>query len=263
MFSRLETWFEWLQADPVNFLIYAFILTATVLISLTFHEVAHGYVAYRCGDPTAKMLGRLSLNPLKHMDPIGTLCMFLLGFGWAKPVPVNPRNFTNYRRDDFLVSIAGVTVNFSLFILSTAALVAIRSFVWTSEALMYIEFDQLMIVGDMYAQFANPGLSEAVAPLVKTPWLLYVQQFLSMFASINLGLGIFNLLPIPPLDGFHVFNDILLKGRLRLDAKAFRISQAIVLLLCFSGVVGSLMGTVMDAVQSSVLNLFLMMTGGA
>ena len=85
-----------------------------VLIALTLHELAHGYVALRCGDPTAQMLGRLTFNPLRHLDPIGTLFMFLFGFGWARPVPVNPRNFKRFRRDDFLVSAAGVTVNFLL-----------------------------------------------------------------------------------------------------------------------------------------------------
>ena len=84
-----------LQSDPIGFVLYLFYLLVTVLLSLILHEVAHGYVAYRCGDATAKWMGRLSLDPRKHLDPIGTICMFLFGIGWAKPVPVNPRNFHN------------------------------------------------------------------------------------------------------------------------------------------------------------------------
>ena len=119
---------QWMMSEPLDFFVYTFSKVIVVLVAITFHEVAHGYVAYRCGDPTAKMLGRLSLNPLKHLDPIGTITLFLLGFGWAKPVPVNPRNFRNFRRDDFLVSVAGITVNFSLFIIATALMVGIQRF---------------------------------------------------------------------------------------------------------------------------------------
>ena len=101
---------DYLQKDPMGFLLFMLYRAPAVLLALTFHEVAHGYVALRCGDPTAKLMHRLSLNPIKHMDPIGTASMFLLGFGWAKPVPVNPNNFKHGRRDDLLVSLAGVAL---------------------------------------------------------------------------------------------------------------------------------------------------------
>ena len=116
--NRLQLWWNWLTTDPLGFALYLLYFAVSVLLTLILHEIAHGYVAYRCGDPTAKMLGRLSLDPRRHLDPLGTLCLVFLGFGWAKPVPVNPRNFKgNYRRDDFLVSVAGITVNLTLFIL--------------------------------------------------------------------------------------------------------------------------------------------------
>lgn len=83
MLNRLEMYIEWLKTDPVDFIIYMAYTVAVVLISLILHECAHGWMALKCGDPTAKMMGRLSLNPARHLDPIGTLCMFLLGFGWA------------------------------------------------------------------------------------------------------------------------------------------------------------------------------------
>jgi Zn-dependent protease len=215
-----------MKADPIGFLVYMLFRVITVLAAITFHEVAHGYVAYRCGDPTAKMLGRLTLNPIKHMDIIGTLSLFLLGFGWAKPVPVNPRNFSNFRRDDFLVSIAGIVTNLTLFIISTALLF---------------------------------GLNRAGDSVV----LDYVFQFFGMFATINLGLAIFNILPIPPLDGFHLLNDTLLGGRLRMNAQFFQTSQLILILLVASGWLNGILSAVMSAVQNGVWNLFSLLTGVA
>ena len=103
MFSRLQTYLSMLRSNPLGFLIYIVYFTVTILLSLILHEIGHAYVAWRCGDPTAKMLGRLSLDPRRHLDPIGTLSMVLIGVGWAKPVPVNPRNFKGNRvRDDRL-----------------------------------------------------------------------------------------------------------------------------------------------------------------
>jgi Zn-dependent protease len=96
-----------LTSDPIAFVI----LTIPLLYSVVIHEVAHGWVAYRMGDPTAKWMGRLSLNPLKHLDPIGTLMLFLAGFGWAKPVPVNINNIPNRRKGLILVSSAGILAN--------------------------------------------------------------------------------------------------------------------------------------------------------
>jgi len=96
-----------LTSDPIAFVI----LTIPLLYSVVIHEVAHGWVAYRMGDPTAKWMGRLSLNPLKHLDPIGTLMLFLAGFGWAKPVPINLNNIPNRQKGLILVSSAGILAN--------------------------------------------------------------------------------------------------------------------------------------------------------
>ena len=94
-------------------------LIPIVLISLSFHELAHGYVAYLCGDKTARNFGRLTMNPIKHLDPIGALMMLLVGFGWAKPVPINTRNFKKFKRDLALVSIAGPLSNLLLAFIAT------------------------------------------------------------------------------------------------------------------------------------------------
>lgn len=220
MFSRLQTMISMLRYDPVKGSIYIISFAAAILISLILHECAHGYVAYRCGDPTAKFMGRLSLNPAKHLDPVGTICMVVFGIGWAKPVPVNPRNFRNYRRDDFLVSIAGITLNMILFLLSTALLVGIER---------YVRYSQVM---------------------------QYVYNFVYLLSSINLSLAIFNLLPIPPLDGYHLVNDTLLKGRLQLNFQQFRVMQVVLIVICLSGVLSSLLSGLHSAIYNAVLNLF-------
>ena len=92
-----------------------------VLIALTFHEFAHAYVAYKNGDPTARNLGRMTLNPLAHLDVWGFVCMLLVGFGWAKPVPVNPNNYRNYKKGELTVSLAGVTMNLIIGIIGALA----------------------------------------------------------------------------------------------------------------------------------------------
>ena len=92
-----------------------------VLIALTFHEFAHAYVAYKNGDPTARNLGRMTLNPLAHLDVWGFVCMLLVGFGWAKPVPVNPNNYRNYKKGELTVSLAGVTMNLIIGIIGAVA----------------------------------------------------------------------------------------------------------------------------------------------
>jgi Zn-dependent protease len=94
------------------------LLAPPILLALTFHEFMHGWVAYRLGDPTAKLAGRLTMNPLAHLDPIGTIMIFLVRFGWAKPVPVNPRYFSQPKRDMLLVSVAGPAANMLLAFLS-------------------------------------------------------------------------------------------------------------------------------------------------
>ena len=268
MFSRLEAWLDYLRTDPVGFAVYALYTAATVLLSLMLHEVAHGYVALRCGDPTAKWMGRLTLDPRKHLDPIGTVCMLLLGFGWAKPVPVNPRNFRNYRRDDFLVSIAGICVNLTLFIFCTALSVGVNRLMWQPEYLTFVKdyagsVRPLLEPGYLIPyQIMNGTVDASTMSAMSQPWLIYVQRFLMMMAQINLSLAVFNLLPIPPLDGYHLVNDTLLRGRLQLNHQAFRIAHMVLLVICFSGALGNLLSSVTGAVYDAVLNLFMMITGG-
>lgn len=152
-----------------------------ILIILPIHELAHGYAAYKLGDPTAKNLGRLTLNPLKHLDLFGTISLVLFHFGWAKPVPVNARNLKKPRRDFAIVSLAGPVANLLLafFVLP----------LWLTLGNLFV---------DTYA--VNSFLTNFLGTML---------DFISVFHSVNLGLAVFNLLPVPPLDGSHVLSACL------------------------------------------------------
>ncbi len=272
MFDRIELYIDLLKTDPVNFIFYMLTMVAVVLISLILHECAHGYMALRCGDPTAKMMGRLSLNPLRHLDPIGTICMFVLGFGWAKPVPVNPRNFRDYRRDDFLVSVAGIATNLTLFILCTVLSILVSRLMWHPN--MYTLMEGMYGSGEglvniftaeeygVYARSIAYSVSmEGMDVFMQRPWLTYVQRFLLMMMEVNLGLAIFNILPIPPLDGYHLLNDTLLKGKLELNRYTYQISRVLLLVLIFSDLLDIILVKGSEFIGSAVVRTLLMLTG--
>ena len=292
MLDRLESYITQLQADPVGFLITMAYTWGVLLFSLILHECAHGYVALKCGDPTAKMLGRLSLNPARHLDPLGTLCMFVLGFGWAKPVPVNPRNFRNYRRDDFFVSIAGITVNMTIFIAAVLLSCIVNRIMMGSETLtalmaaydagvepflspMYnvgsylmegnwTELAEYYPYAYSFDAFSGITLKEgmdALNELLAVPWLLHVERLLLLLAQVNLTLGVFNLLPLPPLDGFHILNDTLLKGKLNLNYNLHRITHALLMVLLLTGVLNKVLSFCVTNVYEAVLRVFMMLTG--
>ncbi len=255
---------SWFTSDPVGFLIYLVYFAVSIIFTLVLHEVAHGYVAYRCGDPTAKMMGRLSLDPRKHLDPLGTICFVFLGFGWAQPVPVNPRNFKDYRRDDLLVSIAGVTVNFTLFLLSLSLAIGFNSLLWKPEVISANGGVEAFVSssGIGYSILLSGSGSEFVE-YMRYPWVQYIQRFLLLFGTMNLSIAVFNLLPIPPLDGFHVVNDILLRGKLSLNHQTFQMAQFVLLLLVFTGTLSSILSTVITGIEGGVLQALLLMTGNA
>lgn len=281
MLDTLEMYIAQIQTDPASFLITMAYVWGVILFSLILHECAHGYVALRCGDPTAKMMGRLSLNPARHLHPIGTLCMFLFGFGWARPVPVNPRNFRNYRRDDFLVSIAGITVNLTIFLVSALLSCIVSRFLWTQELLdiMMEEFGEIDILLNPFygwvlsfegmegsigaSSIINDGhaMIESFGVFMQHPWLIWVQRLLLLLAQVNLTLAVFNLMPIPPLDGFHVVNDILLKGKLRLSGRVFQITQVVLIALVLTGVLNKALSFCVSNLYEAVLKLFMLLTG--
>ena len=179
-----------------------------VLFALTIHEFMHAWAAYKCGDDTAYRMGRLTLNPLAHLDPIGTLALMFAPIGWAKPVPIQPLNFRRPRRDDILVSGAGVTANFALGIICGLA---------------------LRFVGAPLAQTGRLG--------TLVLFLVYMGCF------INFGLAVFNLLPVPPLDGSHILEH-LLPRRLAARYALFRrqAAMALVGLIVVNYFLGSALG---------------------
>lgn len=151
--------------DNINF--HEFIIRSiAVLVAIIPHEMAHGFAAYLCGDETAKNDGRLSLNPLHHLDPIGTICLIFFKFGWAKPVMINPNNFRDRKKGTFFVAIAGVLTN---FILATISVIILK----------HIHLNEFM------------------------------QELLLNIFWFNIILGVFNLIPIPPLDGSKILFSFL------------------------------------------------------
>lgn len=272
MLSNLDTYLEALRTSPLEFLLTLVYAVAVILISLILHECAHGYVAYRCGDPTAKMMGRLSLNPKAHLDLIGTLSMFLIGVGWAKPVPVNPRNFRHGRRDDFFVSIAGIATNLCLCLICMFLSVVVGKIMFGSEMLdaasqwtdsvSYL-FSPFYTTkgGTGGANIANGTFAVAALADFAVPWLRYVERFLLMMAQTNLGLALFNILPIPPLDGYHLVNDLLFKGKLQLKRQAFMIAQIVLIVIFMTGALNQFLSKAIFAVYEFFLKGFLAIFG--
>ena len=154
-----------------------------IMLSLSFHEASHAFIAYKLGDPTARNFGRVTLNPVKHLDPIGFIAMLTIGFGWAKPCPVNTRNFRNPRKGFALSSLAGPVSNMILALGFTVLM-----------AIFYLIYLIVAIVR---------GLAE---PPV---FVDYIQMFLYYGIYLNVSLAIFNFLPVPPLDGSRILGLIL------------------------------------------------------
>ncbi len=159
--------------NPKEFIMGLLLSIPGLIIALSMHEFAHGFAAYKMGDNTAKYSGRLTLNPLHHLDPIGTICLFLAGFGWAKPVPINPYNFKHRRLGVIVVSLAGPLMNFLVALTSAFGLAIFTEFVTPNE---FTQFVYSILLYCMY---------------------------------LNIGLMCFNLIPIPPLDGSKVLLEFL------------------------------------------------------
>ena len=182
------------------------ILAVPILLAVTFHEVAHGWVADKLGDPTARLLGRLTLNPIKHLDPIGTLVFFLTRMiGWAKPVPVNPLNFRDPLKGMMWVAIAGPVTN--LFLAAVSAIIL-----------------RLLLASDV---LFDPTASVIIKPIA---------MMIQVSVIINVGLAVFNFVPIPPLDGSKVLMGLLSREQAEIFAKIEPYGFLILILLIMTDV---------------------------
>ena len=201
-------------------LIQEIVITAPpFLFALTVHEFAHGYVAHRLGDPTAANLGRLTLNPLKHLDPLGTLAFFLIKIGWAKPVPVDPRYFQNPRQDMLWVSLAGPGVNLAVAVASAL-------------------FAKLLVL-----------ISALLPGFVVMPLL----QMTVASIWINIMLGIFNLVPIPPLDGSKILLGLLPREMAYAYSKLEPYGFILLLILFYTGVLPRFIMPIISFAQGLIM----------
>ena len=177
----ITSFFRYNGFTPLSILVF-FAYVVVILVAIVSHELAHGYVAYWNGDPTAKINGRLSLNPFKHLTPIGTLMMLLVGFGFAKPVPIDSRNFRDFKKGMITTSLAGVTVNFIYAFIASIALAILV--------------------------YAVGGKTTDSQTKVYAFNFFYYLFYFSM--QVNILLAVFNLLPLYPLDGFRIVETLAL-----------------------------------------------------
>ena len=201
-----------------------------VLIALSVHECAHGYAAYKMGDPTAKAFGRLTLNPLKHLDLFGTLSMFLFGFGWAKPVPVNARRFDNPRKGMAVTAVAGP--------LSNVALSFLGLFLYGTTIVLAIKIPSLFTGSVFMSNFYT-----------------VLTTFFYMFHVMNLALAVFNLIPIPPLDGSRLAF-VFLPDRIYFNLMKYeQIIQTILMVALFVGLLDTPLNFVISILSNGMMNI--------
>lgn len=162
-------------SSPIEWLMGTVIVLPGIIIGLSFHEFAHAKAASLCGDPTPKLQGRVTLNPMAHIDPIGFIALIFIGFGWGKPVMINPNYFKKPRREEFLVAVAGVMMNLIL------------AFVFMGMIRLLYEYQDEFMISEMG---------------------IIVNNILTQVVLINIILMLFNLLPIPPLDGFNIVTQL-------------------------------------------------------
>ncbi|MBQ3023107.1 MAG: site-2 protease family protein [Clostridia bacterium] len=208
-------------------------LLARVIVlftAISVHELAHGFVAYKLGDPTAKYAGRLSLNPLSHLDPWGAICMVLFGFGWAKPVPVNPMYFKDRKKDNALVALAGPLSNIFLAFASTVLTALYFNFVLVKVPNFLTEFGYIVLI---------------------------------QLAVVNIGFAVFNLIPFPPLDGSKILGAFLSYENYSKLLMYERFGFPILMLLSLTGVLGRILNIFISPLYSgwlwllnTLINLF-------
>lgn len=210
-------------SSPLEWFMRTIILLPGIIIGLSFHEFAHALVAYRCGDPTPKYQNRITINPAAHIDPIGFIALIFIGFGWGKPVMINPRNFKKPRRDELFVSLAGVTFNLLLAIIFMAIIRLLYQF-----ALNFMLSDLGGILNDI----------------------------LISAAFINIVLLVFNLLPIPPLDGFNVITQVFNLRNTEFYYRIYDKGFIILMILILFNVTGKILSPTVDWIFKGLASIF-------
>lgn len=185
-----------------------------ILLALSFHEAAHAWAAYKNGDPTARNLGRMTLDPTKHLDLLGTICMLLFRFGWAKPVPINPRNFKNVKKGNAMVALAGITVNLLLSFAAAAVLFIVLA-------------------------IAIQGYQGSIQDFFQT-YAVFIRITVPVMA-LNLTLCIFNILPIPPLDGFQLVSTFFFRKAYKVVSVLNRYGFIILIVLLVTGIISMIL----------------------
>lgn len=217
----LDLLVNWRAYSPLDVIFILLSYAMIILIALPVHELAHAFAADRMGDPTARWNGRLTLNPLAHLDIVGTLMILFFRFGYAKPVPVNPRNFRDYKKGMIITSVAGPLSNLALSLASLAIL----------RLLLFVP---------------SPPLFSHLAKIL-----------LLNFAQVNIFLAIFNLMPVPPLDGYRIISNFI-PPRWAYSIERYQLFITIGFIVL---VLGGRFGYIIQFIANPIFKLFLFITG--
>jgi len=197
-------------SNPMDWIMEKILILPGILIGLSFHEFGHAYVSTKLGDPTPKLQGRVTINPLAHVDPVGMVCLLFAGFGWGIPVEINPAYYKHRRRDEILVGLAGVTMNLILAIV----------------------FSLLIRVVMMLTGVLGPDVTSVIYTI-----------FMNV-VMINVVLMVFNLLPVPPLDGFGIVTNLFHLEKYSWYQQYYQWGYFILIFLVLLGVVSAILGPV-------------------
>lgn len=223
IYLAVQSFFSGQSHDPMDWIMSKLIILPAILIGISFHEFAHALAAHRLGDPTPERQGRVTINPVAHVDPFGLLALFFIGFGWGKPVMVDERNFKHRRRDSIIVDLAGVVTNFIL-------------------AIIFAGIFKLLILYQY--NFLNTSLGSIVVDMILA------------IISINIVLMIFNLLPVPPLDGFGILTEIFNWKTKEWYYQVYNSGFIILLVLMIFNITDIVLGRGVSYIYSFIMNIY-------